>query len=565
MQTINQRTEEAYLDGDVIIGEPYIDINRNGIYDRGIDIFNRSTDPLLNHDKNYNGKYDGPCYGQNCVFEPGLTFEDRNGNGVYDAPNFQYDYGEPFTDANGNGRHDFGSQSSFLDPGSFATDARWQHRVVENLRFEIKLFRQMGNHQLKAGFSATKSNYEYQDIKRPYLPYTGRPDDGPYPERGQFRDMWQYKPWSGTGYFRDKIEYGSMIAMLGLRWDFYIQDVERLIPIAIADDLGSGLIYGDRHKISPRIGFSYPISDKAKVHFNYGHFFQMASFQFMYARNTQSVDVNSVVGNYNLDYQKTIQYSFGVKYKLNENYALDISSYFKDEFDKVNQGERRVGNISRVQYLNKDYGRAKGFEFELDKVGGGYVSGRVSYVYAFATGKSSQTNENYLDDFYRSREPLSESPLNNDVRHTFKSSVQIYIPKTVKPRVFGLPIPNDWSLTIQTVIMSGFPFTPSSKLPGISSGTSESIGTNSMRYPSTSVFDVRFNKNFELAGLDMTYILWIENLFDQRNVDNIYSETGRPDTQQNINGVIFGGTEYDRNPGNWDYGRQIRMGFGLSL
>lgn len=564
-QTINQRNNEPYIDGDYIIGEPFIDVNRNGIYDRGIDIFNRSTDPLLNHDKNYNGKYDGPCYGANCNYEPGLAFEDRNGNGVYDRPNSQYDFGEPFTDRNGNGRYDQGGQSSFLDPGSYATEAQWQHRVVEDFRLEGKAFRQMGNHEFKGGFSFTKRNFVFQDIQRPYLPYTGREDGGPYPERGQYRDMWEYDPWEGTGYFRDKVEYGSMIASLGLRWDWYLQDVDKLVPIAIADDLGSGIIYGDRHKFSPRIGFSYPISDKAKVHFNYGHFFQMPTFDRMYRRNTQSVDVNSVVGNYNLDYQKTIQYSFGVKYKLGENYALDISSYFKDEFDKVNQGEVRVEHISRLQYLNKDYGRAKGFEFELDKVGGGYVSGNISYTFAFASGKASQATVNYLEDFYLSREPLSESPLDNDIRHSFKSSLQIFIPKTVKPRVFGLPIPNDWSLNIQAVIQSGLPFTPNFNLPGISSGTSEDIGTNSMRLPGTSVFDVRFNKNFELAGVDLTYIFWIENLFDSRNVDNIYPATGRADTQQNRNETIFGGTEYDRNPYNWDYGRQIRMGLELSL
>jgi outer membrane receptor protein involved in Fe transport len=277
------------------------------------------------------------------------------------------------------------------------------------------------------------------------------------------------------------------------------------------------------------------------------------------------VDVNSTVGNYNLDYQKTIQYSFGVKYKLSESYTIDISSYFKDEFDKIQQGQRRIGGLTRNQYMNKDYGRAKGFEFELEKRGGGNVAGSISYTYAFASGKSSQTTEYYLEDFYLSREPLSESPLDNDIRHSFKTAIQIFVPKTSKPRVFGLPIPNGWNLTIQSVVESGQPYTPSSKLPGISTGSAESIGTNSMRMPGTAVFDVRFNKEFELAGLDMTYILWVENVFDARNVVDIYAETGRPDTQQNISGVIRGGTEFDRYPYNWDYGRQIRMGFELNL
>ena len=99
----------------------------------------------------------------------------------------------------------------------------------------------------------------------------------------------------------------------------------------------------------PRIGFSYPISDKAKVYFNYGHFFQLPQFIRMFARNTSSVNQNDVLGNPNLDYQKTIQYSFGVKYAMSESYSIDLQGYFKDEFDKINS--YRVLDGSRRDYV----------------------------------------------------------------------------------------------------------------------------------------------------------------------------------------------------------------------
>ena len=562
---ISQRNPEPYVDGDYVVGEPFTDVNHNDVYDRGVDIFVMDVDPAINNDLNHNGRYDGPCYGSNCSWEPGIPYVDRNRNGIYDRPNFQYDPGEDFTDLNGNGRYDYGGQQDFLAPGTYETGIYWHHRRTERWRAEMKIFRQMGNHELKLGGALVKEKFQYEDIDRPYLPYTGRPDGGVYPDRGAFRDFWSYGPLNGTVYFRDKLEYGSMIASLGIRWDFFLQDTEDLAEIAVIDDLSSGRILGDRHKISPRIGFSYPISDKAKVHFNYGHFFQQPDYLYMYQRNTQSADQNSVVGNYNLDYEKTIQYSFGVKYALNENYSVDLSAYFKDEFDKINSAQVRVGGLTRQQYRNKDYGRSKGFELQLDKRGGGYVNGQINYSYAWAYGKASQTNENYLDDFYLSREPLSESPLDNDIRHSLKAGIQIYVPTTVKPRLFGLPIPNGWSLWIESVIESGKPFTPDATLPYISQSEGEDIGTNSMRYPATAVFDVRLNKDFELAGLDLTFILWVENVFDQRNVDVIYTNTGRPDTRQNISQIIFGGTQYDLNPYNWDYGRQVRVGMEINL
>ncbi len=86
-----------------------------------------------------------------------------------------------------------------------------------------------------------------------------------------------------------------------------------------------------------------------------------------------------------------------------------------------------------------------------------------------------------------------------------------------------------------------------------------------MRLPSTVVFDVRFTKDFKFVGLDWSYILWVENLFDSRNVVGVYTNTGRPDTQQNQSQIIKGGTEYDLNPANWDYGRQVRMGIEVNL
>lgn len=560
---VDESKPEVYFDGDVVLGEPFTDVNGNGFYDRGIDIFVKSADPTINQDLNYNGEHDGP----NDPWEPGVPFLDRNNNGVFDPKNNLYDPGEKFIDRNGNGRYDYGGDT-FYDPLTFSTTSEWSQDKTQRYRGELKVFHQLGNHELKLGGALIFEDFSLVEIQRPYLQYTGRPDGGPFPDRGAFRDVFAYSPWRGTVYFRDKLEYGSMIASLGFRWDFFIQDTDNLVEVAINDDLGSGIIYGDRQKFSPRIGFSYPISDKAKVHFNYGHFYQLPSYSFLYARNTASVDVSRVVGNYNLDYEKTIQYSFGVKYAMSENYAIDISGYFKDEFDKINQ--QRVDNesgLSLNQFQNSDYGRSRGFELEIEKRGGGYVTGRLSYTYAFAFGKASEANTEFLEDFEFSRQPLSESPLDNDIRHSLKAAVTIFIPTTVKPRLFGVPIFNGWSLSLETVIESGRPFTPTNSYPGIDAEGTESIARNSLRYPATAVFDARFEKEFQFGGLDFAAILWVENIFDSRNVEFVYSNTGRPDTRQNeaADQIIKGGTEFDADPFNWDYGRQIRVGLQLDI
>ena len=559
---INDRDPEPYMDGDSIIGEPFNDVNGDGIFQPGIDRWIRIV-----HDLNENGFYDGPL----GFWTEGIPYVDRNGNGLYDPPNFQFDQGEPFTDINGNGVWDAGGTSNFLNPNSYNNSASsspltWHRREIKTARGKIQAFWQVGSHELKGGFSARNMDFVFQDIQEPYVEYLGIPDGGPFPNRGAFRDMFEYGPWAGSGFIRDKLEYGSMIASLGIRWDFFLQEAQDLKEIARNDDLGTGLILGDRQKISPRIGFSYPISDKAKVYFNYGHFYQLPSLRLMYARNTASVNRNVVVGNYNLDYQKTIQYSFGIKYAMSAQYSVDIGGYFKDEFDKINsQLVRDDNNILRQQYRNSDYGRGRGFELTIEKRGGGYVNGFLSYTYAFAFGKASQTNDNYLSDFELSREPLSESPLDIDLRHSLKASVQIVVPTTIKPRLFGIGIPNGWSLSLITLIESGRPFTPSRSYPNITQSLGEDIQTNSLRRPSIINFDIRFVKEFKMAGLNYSFIANVENVFDNENIVSVYSGTGRPDTQQNQSGIIKGGTPFDANPANWDFGRQIRLGIEINI
>lgn len=99
----------------------------------------------------------------------------------------------------------------------------------------------------------------------------------------------------------------------------------------------------------------------------------------------------------------------------------------------------------------------------------------------------------------------------------------------------------------------------------------ESIQANSLRRPATAVFDVRFSKEFKVVGINYSMILEVKNVFDARNIVNVYPDggsstsTGRADTQQNIDRIVRGGTEYDQDPYNWDYGRQVRLGIDINL
>jgi|GEM_PF-1479632 len=79
-EVVVDSTPISFVDGDLNLGEPFVDSKRNGKYDPGEDY----------EDLNVNGKYDGPS----DPWSPGVPYEDRNGNGRYDPPNGEWDEGE---------------------------------------------------------------------------------------------------------------------------------------------------------------------------------------------------------------------------------------------------------------------------------------------------------------------------------------------------------------------------------------------------------------------------------------------------------------------------------------
>jgi outer membrane receptor protein involved in Fe transport len=566
---------EPYLDGDVLIGEPFKDVNDDGVYEEGIDFFNPLTDDL-----NENGIYDGPtsdpCPGlQHCP--TAVPYIDRNHNGVYDKPNGRWDPGESYTDMNGNGKYD--GVDGFFDRG-YERRTYYQHRTEDRLTLDFKFTSQVTKqHQIKTGFRVQSQKLTMADVRYPYYTYNGIPDGGAWPDHGIFRDFYTRKPILGAAFLQDNIEYGEMIAKLGARLDLYIQpnDVVYMAEVErtkLSTDLKRPIeIIRYRNKVSPRIGVSYPILEKAKVYFNYGHFYQLPELHYMYARPTQGSSGIQIYGNPNLDFTKSIAYEFGIQYAISENYKLDVSGFYKDYFGLVNTQQYKRGPATWEFNDNVDYGRARGLEAELEKRSGGYVGGRVNYQYAFAYGKSSNEVSNYYARAQSGEIPIQEYPLDWDVRHQLTLNLDFRIPKNDHPKIFGLRVPDNWGVNIIWQYGSGFPFTPDVSYPGLISTLrrNENPRPNSKRMPANSSVDLRFNKDFDFWKFSYSFTIWVNNLLDRKNVYSVYGTTGRPDTNHNAyrdslgDYVTLPGLEIDKNPYNFGAPRNVKLGLTVNF
>jgi outer membrane receptor protein involved in Fe transport len=418
-----------------------------------------------------------------------------------------------------------------------------------------------------------------QSLEHPDLLYNNPdiplPAGSPYPERGDIRDFYIHRPWEGSLYAQDKMEFEGLIVNAGLRWDFVFHDpwliessqeqVARSQPGALLADRGT-------YKLSPRLGISHPITEN----FNYGHFYQAPSFQYFYRSATASITSASTVGNPNLEHEKTVQYELGVNTQVTRSWVVDIAGYYRDIYNLVSTVPERFGPITIDRYYNLDYGRVRGVEITLEKSYSKYWSMSINYDFSYAFGKASSETAGIVARLSNVPVDTDERPLDWDETHKITGWVTLQAPARDHPRWFGLYWPSDWLLTLQWEYGSGKPYTPSTYTTGISSNL---IPDNSARMPWTETTDLRFEKYFRWDKLRLTLGVDINNLFNKRNIRTVYEETGLaydsthplnpededidPNDPKTKNWSF--GTLYDHNPRFYSSPRNVIFRLGLSF
>ena len=77
-----------------------------------------------------------------------------------------------------------------------------------------------------------------------------------------------------------------------------------------------------KHQISPRVGLSYPITDRGGIHVSYGHFFQIPTLATIYSNPEwllgDGIGITSLMGNPDIDAQKTVQYEIGLQQQIGD-------------------------------------------------------------------------------------------------------------------------------------------------------------------------------------------------------------------------------------------------------
>ncbi len=355
-------------------------------------------------------------------------------------------------------------------------------------------------------------------------------------------------PFEVSAYVQDKLEFPYLVINLGLRYDYMNANVNfRQDPL----DPNSVVKVKSRQQLSPRIGIAHPISDKTKLHFAYGHFFQNPDYRFMFENKDFKLTVREpVFGQPSLDAQRTVAYEVGVTHQFSEAIIMSTTAYYKDISGLIGThyypAYEVPGRYSAFTlYINEDYANVKGFEVNLDLRLDQRLSGGLTYTYSVAKGNASTEEENV-------GVPVKSTQLTYldfDKTHIFNASATYSIPSDDPSFLSNMDI------TVLVQASSGFPYTPGGRDVGF-------VVSNSLRMPSTFSLDAEIGKDFVLQdGLILRVFTEIMNLTNQRNVVDVYSDTGDPE-------VTFVGNlsrEYQRDPSNYGPPRNVRIGASIKF
>lgn len=371
-------------------------------------------------------------------------------------------------------------------------------------------------------------------------------------------------PSQHSGYVQSKFEFSSFVMNASVRLDYFFANSDYVEDIY--NPRGPRKMAKEKITISPRLGISYEITDKGRIHFSYGHFFQMPQMQYLFTNPNYeyAASVTSTVfGDANLNPQKTITYEFGLQQQIAENLAFTVTGFYKDVRDLfATQSIRISQNESFSRYVNKDYANIKGITFSLTKRRnvGDLFGATLDYTYQASEGNDVSADAFFIDKESGRASELQVLYLDWDQTHTLNGSLIIGEIK-------------NWSVSLIGKVGTGLPYTPLPNPSGVE------YDRNTARKPSQTTVDLLAEKEFALSDYVLTLFVKVFNVFDALNETNVYDDTGRStytlrgkngegaaiDKNVGIVPAVRPMSEFYVNPLLYSSPREVRLGISLNF
>ena len=261
--------------------------------------------------------------------------------------------------------------------------------------------------------------------------------------------------------------------------------------------------------LMPRLGIAFPITVNSKLFLNYGHYQALPTPNNLYLISEDTFGKILSIANPYAVFEKTIAYEVGYEQNLFDQYLLRITGYYKD----ISNQSRDITYISSdatVKYTKTEpveYRDILGFEIQLNKDRGEWVTGFVNYTYkSESLGKFGwgQYNESKVDQL---------NYINTEGQSWFKQTRPM--PRPVARLNVDLFSPTDigqllsnWRLNILSEWKAGN-YVSWTGDAGLSAKTE-----NNLQWLDYFNTNIRLSKTFNFSSFDIQLFMQINNLFN---------------------------------------------------
>lgn len=393
-------------------------------------------------------------------------------------------------------------------------------------------------YSLRGDFASQLDNYNYVEAGFEFI-YTDNNVNyalvEPSLPTNNSNSKWHTYPKKFALYATDKLEFEGMIANIGLRLDYsdpggewYVYDpYNKALSGQFASDIDNILPKVTTEKqldISPRLGIAFPISINSKLYFNYGHFRSMPLPDDLFLiRQSQSSFNITRIADPNNPLPLTIQYELGYEQNILDEFLLKIKGYYKDAKDQNRLVTYRSSNGS-VNYSTPEpisYADTRGFEIEIWKNRGEWISGFINYTYMV-------TSNGYFGFLTSFENPVQQKNYEiqnkNDIAQSkpvpqpyARANVDIFTPQGWGPQLGGVSILDQIRLSLLASWASG------NYITWTGGGANKPGYLYNFQWNDVFNFDMRISKTINFGPVGLELLLDIYNVF---NIKTMYSSRG---------------------------------------
>ena len=357
-------------------------------------------------------------------------------------------------------------------------------------------------------------------------------------------------------YVQDKMELSDLIVNAGVRVDYIAANAYTMIDPShpeLTFDFNSMTINpaGLRkttpsRNVSPRFGAALPVSDRTVFHVQFSRLLQESRLRdinlglYAWEAMLQSGTSSYPVG-LDLRPTSTTQYEIGFNQQIGDFASFDVTAYYKDIKDQIVLDLFQVpaGSVTSSYdiFVNGDYATTKGVELTFTMRRTSRIEARASLALQDAQGSGSYPNSNWAivtGTTNQGFRPQYIAPLayDNAVRGNVNLDYRF-------GRNDGGSVLEQLGASLLFTFHSGHPYTRTATPVN---GRLAVEPLNSSTTPWEFQLDMKVDKTFRiLEMLDINLYVYVINVLDTKNIENVFPMTGSPTDDGYISNPTTGG------------------------